>query len=148
MGRNLKIGQKEAHDEDQEMSTDTEAALTMSRLCMGDPRALVSLHAAVCEMLMLANAPQPEEQEYYYDSDDSVLELDVEFPDIAEWVVQWKVARKATAPMPSWRMPSFGKMEQACYKREPYLRDVLNHNRQVRMVANIPVQQATSQYSK
>ena len=86
-----------------------------------------SLQAAIHESLALATAPQPEEQEYYYDSDDSVVDLDAEFPDISERVVEW-------------HPHDFGKVERACYEREPDLREVLNQSRQDRMAANIPVQ--------
>ena len=70
--------------EDQDMSTDMEAARMVRRLHVGDPAASVSLQKAIHDTLALAMAPRPEEQEYYYDSDDSVLDLDVELPDIAE----------------------------------------------------------------
>ena len=69
--------------------------------------------------------------------------MDATFPDIAEWVVEWKVARKAATPMPSWQLHDSSKVEQACYIREPNLREVLNQTRQTRMAADIPVQQVT-----
>ena len=74
--------------EDQDMSTDMEAAGMVRRLQLGDPTASASLQEAVHDMLMPATASRPEEQEYYYDSDDSVLDLHAEFPDIVEWVVE------------------------------------------------------------
>ena len=67
-------------NEDQHMSTDTEAvAGTVRWLQVGDQTASASLQEAVCDMLTPATAPQPQEQECYYDSDDSVLNLDEEF---------------------------------------------------------------------
>ena len=56
---------------------------------------MASLRVTVCKLLVLATTPQPEEQEYYYNSDDSVINL--EYPDISEQVVEWKVARQAAA---------------------------------------------------
>ena len=92
---------------------------------------------------MPATAPRPQEQEYYYDSNDSVLDLDAEFPDIAQRVVQWTMPRQGTAPLLSWWPRDFGKVERACYEREPDLREVINQNRQGRVAANIPVQPVT-----
>ena len=132
---------EEEDNQDQEMSTDTEAAQTVNRLHVGDPVVSVSLQVAVCETLAPATAPQPEEQEYYYDSDDSVLDLDAEFPDIAERLVEWRTTRQATTPLLLWQSRDFGKVERASYERQPDLRQVLNQTRQARMAANIPVQQ-------
>ena len=87
--------------EDQDMSTDTESAGTVRWLQMGDPADLASLQEAVHDTLMPATSPQPQEQEYYYDSDDSVLDLDAKFPDITEWVVEWQMARRAATSTPS-----------------------------------------------
>ena len=51
--------------------------------------------------------------------------------------------RQGAAPVPSWHLRYFGKAEQACYEKEPDLREVLNQDRQGRMVANIPIQPVT-----
>ena len=61
-------------DEDQEMGTDTEVVQTVNQLRVGDPVGIASLQVVVCESLTLATTPRPEEQEYYYDSDDSVVD--------------------------------------------------------------------------
>ena len=80
-------------DGNQEMSTDTEAAMTVRRLKVDDPIASVSLQGAVHDKLTLATAPRPQEQEeYYYDSDDSVLNLDEEYPGLVERIVEWQTA--------------------------------------------------------
>ena len=42
---------------------------------------------------------QPEEQEYYYDSENLVVDMDAEFPDISQHM-WWKAARQVTAPLP------------------------------------------------
>ena len=66
-------------DDDQEMSTDTEAAVTVRRLKVNDPVAMASLQRAMRDTLALATAPRPQDpEEFYYDSDDSVLNLDEE----------------------------------------------------------------------
>ena len=114
---------------------------TVNRLCVGDPVVMASLQVTIHESLTPATTPQPEEQEYYYNSDDSVINFDTKYPDISEQVVEWKVARQPTAPLPSWHPSNFGKIEHACYEQEPDLREVLNQTQQNRMAANIPVQQ-------
>ena len=68
-------------DNDQEMSTETEATMTVRRLQVSDPVATASLQRAVCDTLMPATAPRPQDPEdFYYDSDDSVLDLDEDYP--------------------------------------------------------------------
>ena len=69
--------------------------------------------------LALATAPRLQEQEeYYYDSDDSVLNLDEEYPGLAERIVEWQAARQGTTPMPAWHLPNFGQLEWSCYDKE------------------------------
>ena len=51
--------------------------------------ASVSLQGAICDTLMPATAPQPQKEEYYYDLDDSVLDLDEEYPGLAQRIVEW-----------------------------------------------------------
>ena len=51
--------------------------------------ATASLQEAVCEALVLDVAAQLQE-EYYYDSDDSVLDIDEEYPDLVQKVGQWQ----------------------------------------------------------
>ena len=76
-------------DDDQEMSTDTEAAVTMRRLKVSDPMAMVSLQRTVHHMLMPATAPRPQDlEEFYYDSDESVLDLDEEYPGLEECIIE------------------------------------------------------------
>ena len=60
------------------------------RLQLYCPTAVALLQVAVHEALVLAMATQPQEQEYYYDLDDSVLDIDEQYPELAEWVVQWQ----------------------------------------------------------
>ena len=72
-------------DNDQEMSTDTEAAVTVRKLRVSDPVATVSLQQAVHDTLVPATALRPQEpEELHYDSDDSVLDLDEEYPGLGE----------------------------------------------------------------
>ena len=80
-------------DDDQEMSTDTEAAVTVRRLQVSNPMATVSLQRAVRDTLTLATAPRPQDlEEFYYDSDDSVLNLDEEYPGLGEHIIEWQFA--------------------------------------------------------
>ena len=68
-------------DDDQEMSTETEAAVTVRQLQVSDPMATTSLQRAVHDTLAPATAPRPQDpEEFYYYSDDSVLDLDEEYP--------------------------------------------------------------------
>ena len=80
------------------------------------------------------------EQEYYYDSDDSVLDLDEEYPELAERVIQWQAAcRGATSARP--RRPSkFGRPEQSYFDRLPDLRDLLNQAKEAGALGQVPVQ--------
>ena len=79
-------------DEEESMSTDTEATETVRRLQLDSPAAAVLLQVAVHDALALATAAQPQEEddEYYYDSDDSVLDIDEQYSELAERVVQWQ----------------------------------------------------------
>ena len=76
-------------DEEESMSTDTEATETVRQLQLDSPAATASLQVAVCEALTLAKATrlQEEEEEYYYDSDDLVLDIDEQYPKLAERVM-------------------------------------------------------------
>ena len=84
------------------MSTDTEAANTVRHLQLHCPAATASLQMAMCEALAPATAAQLQEEEYQYDSDDSVLDLDEEYPGLAEWVMQWRAAHQCAACAPPW----------------------------------------------
>ena len=76
-------------DEEESMSTNMEAAETVRRLQLDSPAAAALLQVAVHEALTLATTAQPqEEEEYYYNSDDSVLDIDEQYPELAERVVQ------------------------------------------------------------
>ena len=72
------------------MSTNTEAAETVRQLQLHCPTATESLQVAVREALALATAAQPQEQEYYYEPDNLVLDIDEQYPELAERVVQWQ----------------------------------------------------------
>ena len=99
-------------DDDQEMSTDTEATVTVRRLQVSDPVATVSLHRAVHDTLVPATAPRPQDpEEFYYDSDDSVLDLDEEYPGLGECIIEWQAAPQGAASLPGWHPPDFGQLE-------------------------------------
>ena len=121
------------------MSTDTEAANTVRRLQLHCPVAMASLQMAVREALMPATAARPQE-EYHYASDDSVLDLDEEYPDLAEWVVQWRAARQSAACAPPWRPSDFGRPKQSHFSKLPDLRELLNQAEEARARKLVPVQ--------
>ena len=128
-------------DDNQEMSTDTEAAVTVRKLRVSDPVATASLQQAVHNTLTLATALRPQgPEEFYYDSDDSVLDLDKEYPGLGECIIEWQAAQRGTAPLLGCRPPNFGQVECSCYEKEPNLREILNQARQARAAGNIPVQ--------
>ena len=78
-------------DDVQEMSTDTEATVTVRRLQVSDPMATASLQRAVHDTLVLATAPRPQDPgEFYYDLDDSVLDLNEEYPGLGEHIIEWQ----------------------------------------------------------
>ena len=105
------------------MSTDTEAANTVRCLQLHCLAAMVSLQMAVHEALAPATAARPQEEEYQYDS---VLDLDEEYPGLAEWVVQWQAAHQGAACAPPWQPSNFGRSEQSHFNKLPNLRELLN----------------------
>ena len=117
---------QENQESDDCMSTDTEAANTVRHLQLHCPAAMASLQMAVREALTLATATRPQEEEYQYDSDDSVLDLDEKYPGLAERVVQWRAARQGTTCAPPWRPSDFGQPEQSHFNKLPDLRELLN----------------------
>ena len=118
---------KENQESDHCMSTDTEAASTVRRLQLHCLAATASLQMAMLEALVLATAARPQEEEYYYNSDDSVL-------DLAERVVQWRSARQSASCTPPWQPSDFSRPEQSHFNKLPesetfnnYFRTVLAH---------------------
>ena len=122
------------------MSTDTEAANTVRRLQLHCPVATASLQMAMHEALAPATATRHQEQEYYYDSDDSVLDLDEEYPDLAERVIQWRATRQSAACAPPWQPSDFGRPEQSHFNKLPDLRELLNQAEEARACKWVPVQ--------
>ena len=121
-------------DEEESMSADTEAAKTVRRLQLDSPAAMVSLQVAIHEALKPATATQlQEEEEYYYDS---VLDIDKQYPELAEWVVQWQATWWGTTSVPLWRQPDFGQEEPWFSDKLPDLRDMLNQARGARSRCN------------
>ena len=94
------------------------------------------------EPLVLATAArlQEEEEEYYYNSDDSVLDIDEQYPELAERVVQWQAVRWDTASIPPWRQPDFGQEQRLLSDKLPDLREIINQARRARAAAQVPVQ--------
>ena len=99
-------------DDDQEMSTDMEAAVTVRRLKVSDPVAMALLQRALCDTLTPATAPMPQDlEEFYYDLDDSVLDLDEEYPGLGEHIIEWQATRRGAASLLGWHPPNFGQLE-------------------------------------
>ena len=95
---------------------------------------------AVHEALVPATATRPQEEEYQYDSDDSVLDLDEEYLGLAEWVVQWRAARQGTACAPPWQPSDFGQPEQSHFNKLPNLRELLNQAEEAKACQRVPKQ--------
>ena len=121
------------------MSTDTEATNTVRRLQLHCLVAMASLQMAVREALAPAAAARPQE-EYHYDSNDSVLNLDEEYPDLAEQVVQWWAARQSAACAPLWWPSDFGRPEQSHFNKLPDLWELLNQAKEARAHKRVPIQ--------
>ena len=117
------------------MSTDMEAANTVRHLQLHCPAATASLQMAVHE----ATAARPQE-EYHYNSDDSVLDLDEEYLDLAEQVMQWWAAHQSVTCAPPWGPSDFGRPEQSHFNKLPDLRELLNQAKEARACKWVPVQ--------
>ena len=131
---------QENQESDDCTSTDTEATNTVRRLQLHCPAAMASLQMAMHEALAPATAARPQEEEYQYDSDDSVLDLDEEYPGLAERVMQWRAAHQgATCTPPGW--PSdFGRPEQSHFNKLPDLRELLNQAEEAKARQWVPGQ--------
>ena len=99
------------------MSTDTEATKTVRRLNLRCPEVTESLQVEVCEALAPATAARPAEEEYYYDSDDSVLDIDKQFPELVERVVQWQAAQRSNASVLPWHPPQLRPTGTDCFRQ-------------------------------
>ena len=131
---------QENQESDDCMSTDVEAANTVSRLQLHCLAATASLQMAVREALAPATAARPQEEEYQYDSDHSVLDLDEEYLGLAEWVVQWWAAHQGTACAPPWQPSNFGRPEQSHFNKLPDLRELLNQTEEAKACQWVPGQ--------
>ena len=131
---------KENQESDDCMSTDTEVANTVRRLQLHCPVATASLQMAVREALAPATAARLQEEEYQYNSDDSVLDLDEEYPGLAEWVVQWRATRQGATCAPPWRPSNFGRPEQSHFNKLPDLRELLNQAKEAKVRQRVPGQ--------
>ena len=121
------------------VSTDMEVANTVRHLQLHCPAAKASLQS-VHEALAPATATRPQEEEYQYDSDDSVLDLDEEYPDLAERVVQWWAAHQGAACAPSWQQSDFCRPEQSHFNKLPNLRELLNQAEEAKACQRVPKQ--------
>ena len=79
---------------------------------MSDPVATALLQRAVHDTLGPATASRPQElEEFYYDSDNSVLNLDEEYPGLGERIIEWQATQWGTASLLGWRPLNFGQLE-------------------------------------
>ena len=131
-------------DEEESMSTNTEATETVRWLQLDSPAAAALLQVAVHEALTPATAAQPqeEEEEYYYDSDDLVLDIDEQYPELAERVMQWQAVRWDAASVLPWHQPDFGQEQRLLSDKLPNLRKAINQAREAKAAAQVPVQSA------
>ena len=104
---------------------------------------MASLQMAVREALAPATATRPQEEEYQYDSDDSVLDLDEEYPGLAERVVQWQAAHQGAACAPPWWPSDFGRSEQSHFNKLPDLRELLNQAEEAKARQRAPEKSVT-----
>ena len=131
---------QENQESDDCKSTDTEADNPLRRLQLHCLVATVSLQMAMREALAPATATRPQEEEYQYDSEDSVLDLDEEYPGLAEQVMQWRAARQGAACAPPWRPSHFGRPEQSHFNKLPDLRELLNQAEEAKARQQAPEQ--------
>ena len=134
------LDMQENHESHDCTSTDTEAANTVRHLQLHCPAATASLQMAVHEALVPATATRPQEEEYQYDSDDSVFDLDEEYLGLAEWVMQWQAARQGTTCAPPWWPSDFGRPEQSHFNKLPNLRELLNQAEEAKARQRAPRQ--------
>ena len=131
---------EENQESDNCTSTNTEAGNTVRCLQLHCLAATASLQMAMREALMPATAAHPQEEEYQYDSDDSVLDLDEEYPGLAEWVVQLRAARQSAACAPPWQPSDFSRPEQSHFDKLPDLLELLNQAEEAKARQWAPVQ--------
>ena len=131
---------EENQESDDCTSTNTEAGNTVRRLQLHCLAAMASLQMAMHEALMPATATHPQEEEYQYDSDDSVLDLDEEYLGLAEQVVQLRAARQSAICAPPWRPSDFGRPEQSHFDKLPDLWELLNQAKEAKARQRVPVQ--------
>ena len=131
---------EENRESDDCMSTDREATNTVRHLQLHCPAATSSLQMAMREVLTPATATRPQEEEYHYNSDDSVLDLDEEYLGLAEWVVQLRAAHQSAACAPLWWSSDFGRPEQSHFDKLPDLQELLNQAEEAKACKRVPVQ--------
>ena len=134
------LDMQENQESDNCVSTDTEAANTVRCLQLHCPGATASLQMAVHEALAPATATRLQEEEYQYDSDNTVLDLDEEYLGLAERVVQWQAAHQCAACAPLWRPSNFGWPKQSHFNKLPDLRELLNQAEEAKACQRAPEQ--------
>ena len=88
----------------------------------------------------MATQPEEEEEEdedeYCYDSDDSVVDLNEQYPELA---AQNRAAQSSDTSVP-WCPINFGSQERATLNRAPDLRETIDEMRAAKTANRVPVQ--------
>ena len=69
-----------------------------------------------------------------------MLDIDEQYPELAERVVQWQAAQRGAASTPPWRPSDFGQRERAIFDKLPDLREMLDQAKAARATSQVPVQ--------
>ena len=69
-----------------------------------------------------------------------MLDIDEQYPKLAERVVQWQAAQRGTAFTPPWQPSDFGQRERAVFDKLPNLHEMLDQAKAARVTGQVPVQ--------
>ena len=67
-------------------------------------------------------------------------QIDEQYPELAEQVVQWQAAQRGATSAPPWQPSDFGQQEQAIFDKLPDLREMLDQAKTARVTGQVPVQ--------
>ena len=69
-----------------------------------------------------------------------MLDIDEQYPELAQRVVQWQATQWGAASAPPWRPSDFGQWEQAVFNKLPNLHEMLDQAKVARATGQVPVQ--------
>ena len=69
-----------------------------------------------------------------------MVDIDQQFPELAERIVQWQAAQKSDASVPPWHPSDFGQQERVTLDGVPDLCETLDQVRAARAASRVPVQ--------